>query len=39
VCRLIDGGRLPAYPFLRVIRFRRHEVVAFIEDSRVVPAR
>ena len=38
VYRLVDGGGLPAYRFGRVIRFRRHEVVQFIEDSRVVPA-
>jgi excisionase family DNA binding protein len=37
--RLIDSGRLPAHRFGMVIRFRRHEVDAFIEASRVVSAR
>lgn len=35
VYRLVDAGRLPAYRFGRVIRFRRHEVDAFIESSRI----
>ena len=39
VYRLVDAGGLPAYRFGRVIRFRRHEVDAFIETSRVVSAR
>ena len=37
VYRLIDSGRLPAYRVGRVIRFRRLEVDAFIEASRVAP--
>ena len=35
--RLIDGGKIPAYKFGRVIRLRQSEVEAFIEDSRIVP--
>ena len=35
--RLIDEGQLPAYRFGRVIRLRRNEVEAFIEQCRIAP--
>lgn len=35
VYRFVDAGRLPAYRFGRVIRFRRHEVEQFIDASRI----
>lgn len=35
--RLIDTGQIPAYQFGRVIRLRRHEVDAFIEQQRIEP--
>ena len=33
--RLIDGGDLPAFRFGRVIRVRRADVDAYIENSRI----
>ena len=38
VYRMVDAGRLPAYRFGRVIRFRRHEIGQFIGASLVAPA-
>ncbi len=35
--RLIDGGELAAYKFGRVIRLKRSDVEAFVEDSRITP--
>jgi excisionase family DNA binding protein len=35
--RLIDEGQVPAYKFGRVIRLRRHEIDAFIEQQRIQP--
>lgn len=30
LCELIDTGRIPAYKMRRVIRLRRHEVLAYL---------
>ncbi len=35
--RLVDDGQLPAYQIGRVIRFKRDEVEAFIESTRIQP--
>jgi excisionase family DNA binding protein len=35
IYKLVDTGKLPAYRFGRVIRFRSHEVDDFIDRSRV----
>lgn len=35
--RLVDQEELPAYRLGRVIRFRRHEVDAWIQAQRIVP--
>lgn len=35
--RLVDSGDLPAYRIGRVIRFKREDVDAYIETSRVKP--
>lgn len=35
--RFIDQGELPAYRFGRVIRVKRTDVDAFIEQSRIEP--
>ena len=35
--RLADEGRVPAYKFGRVLRFRLDEVDAFIERCRIEP--
>ena len=37
VYRLIDEGQLPAYKFGRVIRLKRADVEAFVEQSRIEP--
>lgn len=35
--RFIDSGELPAYRFGRVIRLKRNDVMAFIDNARIVP--
>ena len=35
--RFIDEGDLAAYKFGRVIRLKEDDVVAFVEQSRIVP--
>lgn len=37
VHRLIDAGELPAYRFGRVIRYRRLDVLEFLESKRIEP--
>ncbi|NNN12705.1 MAG: helix-turn-helix domain-containing protein [Acidimicrobiaceae bacterium] len=37
IYRLVDDGQLPAYQIGRVIRFKRDEVEAFIESTRIQP--
>ena len=35
--KFIDDGKLPGYRFGRVIRLKRSDVEAFIEDCRIEP--